>query len=129
MSDLLQAVDAGAVSGAPDYVPLLLAAFNAEQGDKSERHDDKHKILPGTSHSAASPSGSCRPGRGYEEPLTERELEVLRLIASGQSNAEIARTLVIALSTVKTHTNSIFSKLWVASRTQAISRARELRLL
>ena len=46
---------------------------------------------------------------------------MLRLIASGKSNAEVARTLVIALSTVKTHTNSIFGKLQVTSRTQAIA--------
>ena len=58
-----------------------------------------------------------------------REREVLRLIASGKSNAEVARTLVIALSTVKTHTNSIFAKLQVTSRTQAIALAHDLQLL
>jgi len=63
------------------------------------------------------------------EPLSARELEVLRLIASGKSNAEVAQTLVIALSTVKTHTNSIFGKLQVTSRTQAIALARDLQLL
>ncbi|HEX5692813.1 MAG TPA: response regulator transcription factor, partial [Roseiflexaceae bacterium] len=63
------------------------------------------------------------------EPLSARELEVLRLIASGKSNAEIAQTLVIAISTVKTHTNSIFGKLQVTSRTQAIALARDLQLL
>jgi DNA-binding CsgD family transcriptional regulator len=63
------------------------------------------------------------------EPLSARGLEVLRLIASGKSNAEVARTLVIAISTVKTHTNSIFSKLQVTSRTQAIALARDLQLL
>ena len=63
------------------------------------------------------------------EPLSARELEVLRLIASGKSNAEVARTLVIAISTVKTHTNSMFGKLQVTSRTQAIARARDLQLL
>ena len=63
------------------------------------------------------------------EPLSPRELDVLRLIASGKSNAEVAQTLVIAISTVKTHTNSIFGKLRGTSRTQAIALARDLELL
>jgi LuxR family maltose regulon positive regulatory protein len=122
---LLRAIDPGAVTGAPGYVPLLLAAFAGEQGGKTERPGDKAvPTLP-----AVPTSSGFRPGFVLEEPLTEREQEVLRLIASGQSNAEIARSLVIALSTVKTHTNSIFSKLGVASRTQAISRVRDLQLL
>jgi LuxR family maltose regulon positive regulatory protein len=53
----------------------------------------------------------------------------LRLIAAGRSNAQIARELIIATSTVKTHVNNIFGKLGVASRTQAIARARELNLV
>jgi LuxR family maltose regulon positive regulatory protein len=54
---------------------------------------------------------------------------VLRLMMAGKSNAEIAQALVIALSTVKTHTNNIYGKLGVARRTAAIARARELHLL
>ena len=54
---------------------------------------------------------------------------MLRLIAAGQSNPEIARTLVIAVSTVKSHTSNIFGKLGVTSRTQAIARARDLQLV
>ncbi len=61
-------------------------------------------------------------------PLSERELDVLRRIASGKSNQEIAREFVVAVSTIKTHVNNIFVKLGVHSRTQAIARARELRL-
>lgn len=63
------------------------------------------------------------------ETLTEREGEVLRLLAAGLSNQEIAEKLVISLSTIKTHITRIYSKLDVASRTQAILRARELKII
>jgi len=63
------------------------------------------------------------------EPLTERELDVLRLIAKGLSNREIGDRLFLALSTVKGHTRIIFDKLQVQRRTEAVARARELGLL
>ena len=63
------------------------------------------------------------------EPLSNRELQVLRLIATGGSNQEIAQELVIAVGTVKTHLNKIYGKLEVHSRTQALAKARELNLL
>ena len=63
------------------------------------------------------------------EPLSERELEVLDLIAAGYSNAEIAQELYIALGTVKRHINNIYGKLGVGSRTLAIARAREIGLI
>ena len=63
------------------------------------------------------------------EPLTERELAVLRLIAKGLSNREISERLFLALSTVKGHTRIIFDKLQVQRRTEAVARARELGLL
>ncbi|MBX3083451.1 MAG: AAA family ATPase [Anaerolineae bacterium] len=63
------------------------------------------------------------------EPLSDRELEVLRLIAAGLSNAEIADRLFIAEGTVKRHINHIYGKLAVGSRTQAVARSRELGLL
>ncbi len=62
-----------------------------------------------------------------EEPLSERE--VLRLIAVGLSNRDIAEELVLATGTVKKHINNIFTKLNVRSRTQAVSQAREFNLL
>ncbi len=63
------------------------------------------------------------------EPLSERELEVLRHVAAGYSNQEIAQELVLAESTVKKHIHNIYGKLGVKSRTQAIAQARELGLL
>jgi DNA-binding NarL/FixJ family response regulator len=65
----------------------------------------------------------------HVEPLSERELEVLRLIAAGRSNREIALELTLALGTVKKHINNIFGKLHVHSRTQAVAQARELKLM
>jgi LuxR family maltose regulon positive regulatory protein len=63
------------------------------------------------------------------EPLSEREVEVLRLIAAGLSNREIAEELVIAISTVKSHINNMYGKLGVGSRTQALARSQDLGLL
>ena len=80
----------------------------------------------GSARTAAPPPLS---GRNLVEPLSERELEVLRLIAAGLSNREIAGRLVISLSTVKGHTANIFGKLGVKNRTQAVARGRELELV
>ena len=68
-------------------------------------------------------------GEALIEPLSQRELEVLRLIARGLSNREISGRLFLALSTVKGHTRIIFDKLQVQRRTEAVARARELGLL
>jgi LuxR family maltose regulon positive regulatory protein len=114
---LLEAVDPATVP--TGYVPALLAAFAAEPGAGTGGPRVFPLPLP-----APPPSRTALP-----EPLSERERAVLRLIADGQSNAEVAQTLVIALSTVKTHTNSIFGKLGVTSRTQAVARARDLQLI
>jgi len=74
-------------------------------------------------------SALANQGNGLIEPLTNRELEILRLIAEGHSNAEIGRRLYLALSTVKGHNLRIFSKLQAQNRTEAVARARELGLL
>lgn len=63
------------------------------------------------------------------EPFTERELEVLRLLAAGLSNRAAAEQLFLAVGTVKKYTNNIYGKLGVGSRTQAVARARELGLI
>lgn len=95
---------------APEYVEHVLAAFGPEISSSAE--------MPRTPTS-----------QWLVEPLTERELEVLRLIAAGASNQKVAGSLVVGVSTVKTHVNRIFRKLEVTSRTQAVARARALRLL
>ena len=63
------------------------------------------------------------------EPLSERELEVLTLLASGRSNREVARDLFVSVGTVKTHTNNIYRKLGVRNRAEALARARSLKLI
>jgi LuxR family maltose regulon positive regulatory protein len=76
--------------------------------------------------------GGQEPGplrTGLVEPLTGRELEVLRLLAAGRSNAEVAGELFVEQSTVKTHLIHLYSKLGVHSRTQAVARGRALGLL
>jgi LuxR family maltose regulon positive regulatory protein len=85
---------------------------------------------------SATPTGRRGTPRGAEgrqdvlvEPMTERELEVLDLVAQGLSNKEIAVELSVSVSTVKTHTNNINRKLGTRTRTQAIAAARRLQLL
>jgi LuxR family maltose regulon positive regulatory protein len=90
---------------APNYVARLLAAFGKEV-------------------ELTSPAMES-----LIEPLSERELEVLRLVAAGLSNPEIAHELGIAMSTVKSHINRIYGKLGVESRTRAMVKAQELALL
>ncbi len=80
-------------------------------------------------HAGVSPAPRRAAAQPLIEPLSERELEVLGLIAAGLSNPEIADRLVISLGTVKRHVNHIYGKLAVRSRTQAIAKARALRLL
>ncbi|QIN83279.1 helix-turn-helix transcriptional regulator [Rubrobacter tropicus] len=97
----------------PDYAGRLLAALEAEE-DRSEDQSHPPPALPAQS---------------LAEPLSQRELEVLRLIAQGLSNREIGERLFLALITVKGHNRNIFRKLQVRRRTEAVARARELGLL
>jgi LuxR family maltose regulon positive regulatory protein len=96
---------------APDYVRRLLAAFPSAEPEQPD------------------PSKSQVPESELVEPPSERELEVLQLIAKGLTNPEIASRLFIALNTVKTHTRNMYGKLDVRSRTQAVARARALGIL
>ncbi|MFN2292765.1 MAG: LuxR C-terminal-related transcriptional regulator [Anaerolineae bacterium] len=72
---------------------------------------------------------SVRVGSVLVEPLTQREREVLDLIALGKTNKQIARQLIVAPGTIKAHSSSIYRKLDVANRTEAVARARELGIL
>ena len=72
-------------------------------------------------------SGAVVPG--LVEQLSDRESEVLALLAAGRSNQQIAEELVVALNTVKKHVTHILDKLGAANRTEAVTRARELGLL
>jgi LuxR family maltose regulon positive regulatory protein len=78
---------------------------------------------------AYSPVGVDSPRSSLPEPLSPREMQVLKLVVSGASNQEIANELVVTVATVKAHTNTIYSKLGVSGRTQAIRRAHELHLV
>ena len=73
--------------------------------------------------------GSAPPAPGIVEPLTNRELEVLQMLAEGQSNQAVAAQLVITLDTVKKHVSHLLGKLGAANRTEAVARARELGLI
>ena len=79
-------------------------------------------LVPGT-----RPARTTVPG--LIEPLTGREMEVLRLLAAGRSNQDIARELVVTLDTVKKHVSHILGKLGGSNRTQAVTRARQMDLI
>jgi LuxR family maltose regulon positive regulatory protein len=87
------------------------------------------KLLRIISTQHPAPSVKEKTKRELIEPLSERELEVLQLIAEGLSNSEIARRLYISVSTVKGHTTNIYAKLGVSKRTQAVAQARNLGVL
>ena len=85
--------------------------------------------LQGAFGAAAGGSDLANPQAGLLEQLTRRELEVLGLLATGQSNHDIARDLVISLDTVKKHVSHVLGKLGAANRTEAVARGRELGLI
>jgi LuxR family transcriptional regulator, maltose regulon positive regulatory protein len=117
------------VDEGPAMVDLLSAALEARQRRRLDSPVSVpyiRRLLVATERDAAQ---VVRPATELSEPLSERELEVLVLIAAGKSNPEIARELFIVLSTVKTHVQNIYRKLGARNRAQAVSRARELNLL
>ena len=74
-------------------------------------------------------SGSDGASYRLEDPLSERELEVLSLLASGKTNSEVARDLFVSVGTVKSHTGNIYRKLGAKNRAEALARARDLGVL
>jgi ATP/maltotriose-dependent transcriptional regulator MalT len=113
-SSMLQLLrEASAREIMPDYTNKLLAAFEKEQ-------------LMSAGESLLPTPPASQP---LIEPISQRELEVLQLLKTELSGPEIAHELVISLSTVRTHTKSIYSKLNVNNRRAAVKRAEELRLI
>ena len=105
-------------------------AYALPDRGKREELGTTRKALSSSPDAEDSPNGEPEATpEPLAEPLSERELEVLSLLASGRSNAEIARDLFIAVGTVKTHTNNIYRKLGVRNRAEALARTRDLKLL
>jgi len=133
---------------ADEGAPMRALLAQVSVTEPGQQHAD-HRIDPGYLAEllrACAPAGAAAAGRraaaapqglvsgraggpGLAEPLTDRELEVLRLIAAGRSNQGIARELVVALDTVKKHVTHVLGKLGAANRTEAAARARELGLI
>jgi len=101
-------------AGLTPYLDTVLAAFP----QRGKAQEPEPKWMAGRS-----------THQGLLDPLSERELEVLQLLARGASNQEIAQELVIVIDTVKRHVSHIFSKLGVKNRVQAVRQAREFGLL
>jgi LuxR family maltose regulon positive regulatory protein len=108
-----QRSDQAAVRSVPlGYLGRLERAFAQDTAATGPRARSRNAVVP-----------------GLVEPLSDRELEVLHLLAAGKPNQQIAEELVVALNTVKKHVTHILDKLGAANRTEAVARARELDLL
>ncbi len=139
------------VQASPDIKVLMVTMFEDDQSVfaamragargyvlKGAKHEEMLRAIRAVSSGEAifSPSIAARmmdffaagrrqiPDEAFPD-LTEREREILNLIARGESNAEIAAALTISIKTVRNHVSNIFSKLQVADRAQAVIRARE----
>jgi LuxR family maltose regulon positive regulatory protein len=96
----------------------------ADRGGRAGVVDELRGLQP-----EIAAAGPARSTGGAHDPLSERELQVLRLLASDLSGPDIARHLVVSLNTLRTHTKNIFIKLGVTSRREAVTRATGLGLL
>ncbi len=133
---LLEAIEAGAagyvLKGAP--VSRLIGAIRRALGGESPLDQElAARLIRGLSEKKAGDARREEPVAGgrppLAEPLTRRELEVLGHMAQGRTNPEIARELVIARPTAKTHVERVIRKLGVSDRTQAVVRAIDLGLV
>jgi LuxR family maltose regulon positive regulatory protein len=116
LANLIQQNQLGTVK--PDYIERVLNAFAQSGSWNAERSKSSDPNLAAKVKSAA-----------LVEPLSDRELDVLRLMAEGLKYKEVADRLCISLNTVRSHTKSIYGKLNVRNRTQAIEKVRQLRIL
>ncbi|CAN5204642.1 hypothetical protein BH24ACT19_BH24ACT19_03360 [soil metagenome] len=110
---------------AEDGVQTYALGKHDRRGAREEFAEDPAAEADGPA-GGVSEAGRAQP---LDDPLSERELEVLALLASGRTSSETARDLFVALGTVKTHTNNIYRKLGANKRSQALAKARELDLI
>jgi LuxR family maltose regulon positive regulatory protein len=116
---------APALSISRPYVLRVLSAFEQEESRSTQGRD----APPATTHKTLSHTTQNAAQRGPIEPLSRQEQRVLRLLVSGQTYAEIAQALVVSPNTVKTQISSIYRKLGVSRRAEAIAMASQLHLL
>jgi LuxR family maltose regulon positive regulatory protein len=102
-----------------DYAIHLLCQFDAEP----------HVVMAVQKKASSASNSSASSGQALVEPLSQRELEVLHLMALGRTNQQIAQQLIVASGTIKAHTASIYRKLDVTNRMEAVARARQLSIL
>jgi LuxR family maltose regulon positive regulatory protein len=108
----------------------LLGDYRSHSGPAHLRAYAEHLLGAFAAGTSPPPAPPARPATAeLVEPLSPRELEVLRLVADGYNNHEVATKLVVGVTTVKKHINAIFGKLGATHRAQAIARARGLGLL
>ncbi len=117
--------------GAPmaDLLARLITSGRLEPVVDADAAEYVGTLLRSFGRASPSPAGARGAAPGLAEPLTDRELDVLELLAAGSSNQQIADRLFVALVTVKKHVSHILDKLGAANRTEAVARARGLGLL
>jgi LuxR family transcriptional regulator, maltose regulon positive regulatory protein len=119
------------LAGPEGYVRLFaeegapMAALLKTLSKQTTAAGSLRRLLAATTRTPHRPTG----GQGLVEPLSDRELDVLRLLGTDLDGPDIARALSVSLSTVRTHTRNIYTKLGVTSRRTAVRRAHELHLL